>query len=110
MQTATCLHLITAERSEPTRRPAGEVAVLLQTTSGQWFDRIGVLSVGPADCLGDLDGSGIVDAQDLALLLAAWNSTPSDPAWNPDADLDGSGQIDAQDLATLLSQSLVKCD
>jgi hypothetical protein len=46
-------------------------------------------------CVGDLDGSGSVDAGDLATLLGAWDGTGA-------ADLDGSGSVDAGDLATLL--------
>jgi hypothetical protein len=47
-------------------------------------------------CTADLDGSGAVDAADLAALLGAWGS--ADTA----ADLDGSGAVDASDLAALL--------
>lgn len=46
-------------------------------------------------CPGDLDGSGAVDAADLAVLLGAWGSSGA-------ADLDGSGSVDAADLALLL--------
>lgn len=45
----------------------------------------------------DLDGSGAIDAIDLAMLLAAWGLA-KDPA-----DLDGSGLVDAADLAILLA-------
>ncbi|MGA1223481.1 MAG: M12 family metallo-peptidase [Phycisphaerales bacterium] len=45
-------------------------------------------------CPADLDGSGTVDAADLAALLGAWGS--------PAADLDGNGAVDAADLAVLL--------
>jgi hypothetical protein len=46
-------------------------------------------------CTGDLDGTGTVDAADLALLLGGWGSAGA-------ADLDGSGSTDASDLAVLL--------
>ena len=46
-------------------------------------------------CPVDLDGSGAVDASDLAVLLGAWGTAGP-------ADLDGSGQVDAPDLAVLL--------
>ncbi|TVQ30163.1 MAG: LEPR-XLL domain-containing protein [Phycisphaeraceae bacterium] len=46
---------------------------------------------------GDLTGSGVVNAQDLAQLLSVWGT--SDPV----ADLTGSGVVNAQDLAELLS-------
>ncbi|MDZ4753926.1 MAG: hypothetical protein SGJ11_05450 [Phycisphaerae bacterium] len=47
-------------------------------------------------CVGDLDGSGAVNAGDLAILLGAWG--PGGGA----ADLDNDGDVDAGDLAILL--------
>ncbi len=46
---------------------------------------------------GDLDGSGTVDAADLAILLGAWGTAGP-------GDVDGSGTVDAADLALLLGQ------
>lgn len=48
-------------------------------------------------CEGDLDGSGSVDAADLAVLLGSWGASCGSPA-----DLDGSCTVDAADLAVLL--------
>ena len=48
-------------------------------------------------CSGDINESGIVDAVDLAGLLANWGT--DDPA----SDLDGDGIVSAPDLATLLA-------
>jgi hypothetical protein len=45
--------------------------------------------------LGDLNGDGAVDAQDLAILLGQFGTSGS-------ADFDGSGMVDAADLAILL--------
>jgi hypothetical protein len=45
-------------------------------------------------CPADLDGSGTVDAGDLAVLLGGWGGA--------ETDLDGSGSTDAADLAVLL--------
>lgn len=45
--------------------------------------------------LADLDGSGSVDAADLAILLGQWGGPGS-------ADLDANGTVDAADLAVLL--------
>jgi hypothetical protein len=50
-----------------------------------------------SNCIGDIDGNGVVDGGDLGLLLAAW-STP-DAA----ADLDGSGAVNGADLGLLLA-------
>jgi hypothetical protein len=44
----------------------------------------------------DLDGSGTVDASDLAILLGAWGGN------DPTKDLNADGSIDAADLAILL--------
>lgn len=46
----------------------------------------------------DLDGSGTVDAADLAVLLAAWGACRDCPA-----DLDGDGSVGGGDLAMLLA-------
>ncbi len=47
-------------------------------------------------CLADLNGDGVVDATDLAILLGAWGSGA------PAADLDGDAAVNASDLAILL--------
>jgi hypothetical protein len=54
-----------------------------------------VVLVGP--CPADINGDGVVDASDLAIVLGAWGST-SDLT----TDLDYSGVTDASDLAVLL--------
>ncbi len=50
-----------------------------------------------APCAADLNGSGTVDAADLALLLGAWGSNPGHPA-----DFNGDDAVNAADLALLL--------
>jgi len=52
---------------------------------------------------GDVNGDGVVDLVDLALLLMAYGSCEGDPNYDADADFDGSGCVDLVDLATLLS-------
>jgi hypothetical protein len=44
-----------------------------------------------------VNGSGSVDAADLAVLLAAWGSA------DPVADVNDSGTVDASDLAVILA-------
>ena len=73
---------------------SGNSAVLFEGGSSASFRFID--SYTPP-CTGDLNGSRIVDATDLAVVLAAWGTT--DPA----ADIDGSGLVDAADLAVLLA-------
>jgi hypothetical protein len=48
---------------------------------------------GPRGCYADLDGDGDTDLSDLGILLAAWDSTPGDPNWDPRADLSGDGAV-----------------
>ncbi len=59
------------------------------------------LTQGPSplasDCVGDVDGNGVVDASDLAILLGSWGPNPGHPA-----DFDGDGNVDEADLAVLL--------
>ena len=50
-----------------------------------------------ARCLADLDASDRVDAADLGLLIAVWNTNDAQ------ADLDGSGTVDSADLGLLIA-------
>jgi hypothetical protein len=52
---------------------------------------------GSCSVVGDLDGNGVVNAGDLAALLAAWGGKGGP------ADLDGDGTVGASDLAILLA-------
>ncbi len=52
----------------------------------------------PCGCSSDFNGSGSVDAADLALLLGSWGSIDADH------DLSGNGVVDAADLGILLGQ------
>ena len=51
----------------------------------------------PKCALGDLNCDGTVDANDLAVVLAAWGTN------DPQADIDRSGTVDASDLAFILA-------
>ncbi len=53
------------------------------------------VTVGDQSQPGDINGDGVVDATDLAILLAQWGGPGS-------ADIDHSGVVDGNDLATLL--------
>lgn len=55
------------------------------------------------DCTGDVNGDGVVDLTDLAVLLSAFDACTGDPLYDPNIDIDGSGCIDLTDLAVLLS-------
>jgi PKD repeat protein len=52
--------------------------------------------------LGDINGDGVVDARDIAIVIRAFGSYPGHPRWNPEADLNGDNKIDAKDVALTL--------
>jgi hypothetical protein len=56
-------------------------------------------SCGPA-CTSDIDGDGVTDGIDLAIVLARW---ATDPADYPRADANQDGAVDGADLAAVLS-------
>ncbi len=60
---------------------------------GTWLVRLDTLPV--LSCPADLNGDGLVDSRDLAILLAGWH--------NGAVDLDGDGVTSAGDLAVLLA-------
>ena len=63
------------------------------------YDNGHTLLSGPGHgnlCAADVNEDGIVGPEDLALLLAAWNTN------DPMTDLDGSGTVDAEDLSVLI--------
>jgi len=48
---------------------------------------------------GDVNGDGIVNLKDIALVARAFGSTPTSPNWNPNADINGDGVVNMKDLA-----------
>jgi len=52
----------------------------------------------PIGCLGAINGDGVVNGADLAILLGAWGPNPGSPS-----DLNGDGVVDGVDLSILLS-------
>ncbi len=65
-------------------------------TTGSWRTWVARIDVEPCATLGDLDGDGDVDLNDLALLLASYGTDAG-------GDLDGDGDTDLSDLAILLA-------
>ena len=56
---------------------------------------------GAPGCVGDVDGSGVVDVVDFLELLGAWGPCPAPPDPCP-ADFDKSGSVDVVDFLALL--------
>ena len=52
-------------------------------------------------CWGDIDDSGMVNGDDLAILAYAWLSTPTSANWYAPADLTGDGVVNGDDLAVV---------
>jgi hypothetical protein len=55
---------------------------------------------------GDINGDGIVDRNDAAVLAYAFGSRPSDPNWNANADLNGDNVVDILDAIDLANHFL----
>jgi len=47
----------------------------------------------------DINGDGVVNILDIAIVAKAYGSYPGHPRWNPAADLDGSGIVNILDVA-----------
>jgi hypothetical protein len=62
-----------------------------------------VLSLGaiPGECIGDFDGDGEVEIDDLRILVAAWMSSSGGPNWNHVCDISDPNDlvINGQDFA-----------
>ncbi|MGD0160804.1 MAG: dockerin type I domain-containing protein [Candidatus Bathyarchaeia archaeon] len=54
--------------------------------------------------LGDVNGDGVVDLRDIALVARAFGSTPGGPNWNPAADINGDGTVNMEDV-TLVARN-----
>jgi hypothetical protein len=77
---------------------AGDVAFAV-TTSGAEAD----------ECVGDVNGDGVVGYADLASLIGAYGTTIGEPGYDPAADFDDSGSIDIIDLSELLGAYGTSC-
>ena len=63
---------------------------------------------GPQPCFGDLDGSRIVDTQDVLILLEHYGATTG--AAGADGDMDCNGNVSLFDLADLLGAYGTVCE
>lgn len=55
----------------------------------------------PQPIVGDVNGDGDVDQDDLDLLTASFGLSSGDPGFNSDADLNNDGVVDVRDLALI---------
>lgn len=72
---------------------AGDLAFVF-TTSGM---------PEPAYCIGDVNGDGVVDFDDLSVVVGAYGTVVGTPGYDPYADFDHDGYIGLLDLAALLA-------
>jgi len=59
--------------------------------------------------VGDVDGDGIVDVKDLAMVSKAYGSTPDMPRWNEYADINQDELIDLTDVALIAKNFGTSC-
>jgi parallel beta-helix repeat protein len=52
--------------------------------------------------VGDINGDGKVDIQDLVLFIKAFGSYPTHPRWNIEADLNNDSKVDIKDLVLII--------
>jgi len=50
----------------------------------------------------DVNQDGVVDTKDISLAVAAFNSSPGSPRWNPNADVDNSSRVDMRDIVIIV--------
>lgn len=62
----------------------------------------------PRDLRGDINHNGVVDNDDLEILMRAINTEVGDPCYNPDADLNDDNRVDVRDLGILATNMNVE--
>jgi hypothetical protein len=80
------------------RARGDRAATLLAASAAAFLALTSAHADSPCGCSADYDGSGSVDAADLAILLGFWSGN------HPSIDLSGNGWVEASDLGILLGQ------
>jgi hypothetical protein len=62
------------------------------------IDENSVIGIERADFVGDVNGDGVVNGQDVSIVANANPSAPGDPNWNTFLDLTGDGLINDEDV------------
>jgi len=59
--------------------------------------------------LGDVDGNGVINMNDMYFAAKAFGSRPGYPSWNPLADIDGNEKVDMLDFWLMAKNFGKKC-
>jgi hypothetical protein len=51
---------------------------------------------------GDISSDGIVDMQDISLMIDAFLTYPAHPLWDERCDIDSSGEVDMMDITLII--------
>ena len=84
------------------------------TTDLETTGSVDIVIAGSEDpvCVGDIDGNGAANVQDIANLITYLNTygvgpakvvADTSPNYNPAADIDGNGAVNVQDIANLIT-------
>jgi hypothetical protein len=89
----------TASSMAYTAAAAGSHTVTVTVSDGNGGDashtwNVTVNSSGP----GDLNGDGIVNIDDLTLVISHFGQSSGDPGWDARADADGNGIVNIEDV------------
>jgi formylglycine-generating enzyme required for sulfatase activity len=104
LNSLTALLTRTSTTSAPTRRrSAAIVRVLLSgvVAVAMAFGFSPSTAHGQSGCASDINGDGVVSADDLAIVLSSWGPCPGKGSCA--SDLNGDGVVSADDLAILMS-------
>ncbi|MEM3785459.1 MAG: CARDB domain-containing protein [Candidatus Bathyarchaeia archaeon] len=97
---ATTTHLIFLLDTTPLPKGIYTISVTATQIPGETYTQDNTLTNGiiTETILGDVDGNFEVNILDISKIAVAWQTTPGDPTWNPNADLDNNNLINILDM------------